>query len=42
MTHLERMDAVVVLEGGRVADQGSHAELLARHPRYARWCARMK
>ena len=42
MTHLEHMDAVVVLEGGRVADQGSHAALLARHPRYARWCARMR
>ncbi len=42
MASLERMDAVAVLEGGRVADQGAHAELLARHPRYARWCARMR
>jgi ATP-binding cassette subfamily C protein CydC len=42
MVTLERMEAVVVLEAGRVADQGPHAELLARNPRYARWCARMR
>jgi ATP-binding cassette, subfamily B, bacterial len=28
-------DEVVFLEGGRVADQGTHADLLARNPRYA-------
>jgi ABC-type multidrug transport system fused ATPase/permease subunit len=28
-------DEVVFLDGGRVADQGSHAELLARNPAYA-------
>jgi ABC-type multidrug transport system fused ATPase/permease subunit len=30
-----------VLERGRVADLGTHAELLARNQRYAHWCARM-
>jgi ATP-binding cassette subfamily C protein CydC len=38
---LERMDDVVVLENGRVADRGAHAELLARNSHYASWCARM-
>jgi ATP-binding cassette subfamily C protein CydC len=38
---MERLDAVVVMESGRVADQGTHAELLARNRRYAAWCARM-
>ncbi len=28
-------DEVVFLEEGRVADQGTHAELLARNPRYS-------
>ena len=28
-------DEVVFLEDGRVADQGTHAELLARNPGYA-------
>jgi ATP-binding cassette subfamily C protein CydC len=35
------MDGVVVMECGRVADRGTHAELLARNPRYAVSCARM-
>jgi ABC-type transport system involved in cytochrome bd biosynthesis fused ATPase/permease subunit len=38
---LDRLDGVVVMEGGRVADQGTHAELLARNRRYAGWVARM-
>jgi ATP-binding cassette subfamily C protein CydC len=39
---MDCMDAVVVMENGRVADLGSHAELLARNSRYADWCARMR
>ena len=38
---MERMDGVVVMENGRVADRGTHAELLVRNARYASWCARM-
>jgi ATP-binding cassette subfamily C protein CydC len=38
---MNRMDGVVVMEGGRVADRGTHAELLARNRRYAGACARM-
>jgi ABC-type multidrug transport system fused ATPase/permease subunit len=38
---MDRMDGVVVMENGRVADRGTHAELLARHRRYAGWYARM-
>ena len=29
-------DEVIHLEGGRVADRGTHAELLGRSPAYAR------
>jgi ABC-type multidrug transport system fused ATPase/permease subunit len=29
-------DEVVFLDGGRVADQGTHEELLRRNPAYAR------
>jgi ATP-binding cassette, subfamily B, bacterial len=32
-------DRVAVLEGGRIVDEGSHAELLARSPRYRRLLA---
>lgn len=39
---MERLDEVVVMESGRVADRGTHAELFARDPRYASWCARMR
>jgi len=38
---MDRMDGVVVMENGRMADRGTHAELLARHRRYAGWYARM-
>jgi ATP-binding cassette subfamily B protein len=33
-------DRVAVLEGGRIVEQGSHLELLARSARYRRWRAR--
>jgi len=32
----------VVMENGRVAGRGTHAELIARYGRYAGWCARMR
>ncbi len=32
---LAAADVVVLLEGGKVVDSGSHAELVARNPRYA-------
>ena len=38
---MDRMDGVVVMENGRVADRGTHAELLERNRRYADWYARM-
>jgi ATP-binding cassette subfamily C protein CydC len=41
LVNLQQMDGIIVLERGRVADLGTHAELLSRNPRYARWCARM-
>jgi ATP-binding cassette subfamily C protein CydC len=37
---MDAMDAIVVIDQGRVADQGTHAELLARNRRYAAWHAR--
>ncbi len=39
LVNLQQMDGIIVLEHGRVADLGTHAELLARNQRYARWCA---
>ena len=39
---MERLDEVVVMENGRVIDRGAHADLHARNPRYASWCARMR
>jgi ATP-binding cassette subfamily C protein CydC len=39
---MESMDAVVVMQNGRVADIGAHGELLERNRRYASWCARMR
>jgi ATP-binding cassette subfamily C protein CydC len=41
LVNLQQMDGIIVLERGRVADLGTHAELLARNQRYAQWCARM-
>jgi ATP-binding cassette subfamily C protein CydC len=41
LVNLQQMDGIIVLERGRVVDLGTHAELLARNPRYAHWCARM-
>jgi len=38
---MESMDAVLVMQNGRVADMGAHGELLERSQRYASWCARM-
>ncbi len=35
---IERADVVVVVEGGRIAARGTHAELLARSPRYRELC----
>jgi ATP-binding cassette subfamily C protein CydC len=39
---MERLDEVAVMESGRVMDCGVHADLRARNPRYASWCARMQ
>jgi ATP-binding cassette subfamily C protein CydC len=39
---LERMDVVLVMEAGRIADRGTHAELLARNRTYAGWWTAMK
>jgi subfamily B ATP-binding cassette protein MsbA len=36
LSTIERADRIVALDGGRVAEQGSHAELLARGGLYAR------
>jgi len=42
MVNLQAMDEVVVLQNGRVADRGRHADLLQRNARYAEWQARMR
>ncbi|WP_283177145.1 ABC transporter ATP-binding protein [Gemmobacter sp. 24YEA27] len=40
LSTIAEMDRIVVLDDGRVAEQGSHAELLARNGLYARFWAR--
>jgi thiol reductant ABC exporter CydC subunit len=37
---LESVDEIVVLDGGRVIERGTHADLLARPTRYRRWWER--
>ena len=40
LSTIAAMDRIVVLEGGHVAEQGSHQELLALNGLYARFWAR--
>jgi len=35
LSTIERADRIVVLEGGRIVEIGSHADLIARQGRYA-------
>jgi ATP-binding cassette subfamily C protein CydC len=38
---LDQLDRIVVIENGRLLEQGSHRELLARPSRYAEWVGRI-
>jgi ATP-binding cassette subfamily B multidrug efflux pump len=40
LSTIARMDRIIVLDGGRVVEDGSHADLLARGGLYARFWAR--